>query len=42
MPPPFSLPLAAFGLIDWFILGGYLVLMLVIGMWAAWRESREA
>jgi SSS family transporter len=42
MPHPTTLPLAAFGSIDWFILGGYLALMLVIGLWAAWRESKEA
>src|SRR5881275_1884905 len=42
MALPFSLPLAVFGLIDWFVLGGYMALMLVIGLVAAWRESRAA
>src|SRR6187399_573063 len=36
-----SLPLAVFGAIDWVVLGGYLAMMLVIGLVAAWRESRE-
>ena len=36
-----SLPLAVFGVIDWVVLGGYLAMMLVIGLVAAWRESRE-
>ncbi len=37
--PP--LPLAAFGTIDWFVLGAYLALMLAIGLVAAYRESRH-
>src|SRR3954465_292307 len=41
MPLPFSPTMAAFGLIDWFVLGGYLALMLVIGLVAAWKESRQ-
>jgi SSS family solute:Na+ symporter len=36
------LPLAAFGTIDWVVLGAYLGLMLAIGLVAAWRESRHA
>lgn len=40
MPSRLPLPLAAFGLIDWFVLGAYLATMLVIGVAAAWRESR--
>ena len=41
MPPSLPLPLAVFGLIDWFVLGGYLAMMLAIGLVAAWRERRE-
>ncbi len=41
MPLSFSLPLAVFGPIDWFVLGAYMATMLVIGLAAAWRESRE-
>jgi SSS family transporter len=41
MTLPLSPTLAAFGLIDWFVLGGYLATMLVIGVSAAWRESRH-
>src|SRR5436190_6092630 len=41
MPLPFSPTMVAFGLIDWFVLGGYLALMLVIGLVAAWKESRQ-
>lgn len=37
---PLVLPLAAFGTIDWVVLGGYLAAMLAIGLVAAWRESR--
>src|SRR5688572_27866515 len=33
--------LAAFGFYDWVVLGSYLALMLVIGLVAAWRESRH-
>src|SRR5688500_11786390 len=33
--------LAAFGTVDWFILGVYLAAMLLIGLVAAWRESRQ-
>ena len=33
--------LAAFGAVDWFVLGSYLALMLAIGLVAAWRESRH-
>src|SRR5688500_18399853 len=40
MPLPFPLPLAVFGPVDWFVLGGYLAAMLAIGLVAAWRESR--
>src|SRR3712207_7575565 len=36
-----SLPLAAFGTIDWVVLGAYLALMLSIGLVAAYRESRR-
>src|SRR5258705_13235799 len=35
-PPP-----AAFGTVDWAILGVYLIAMLVVGLVAAWRESRN-
>ena len=38
---PFSPTLAAFGLIDWAVLGAYLATMLAIGLVAAWRESRD-
>jgi SSS family transporter len=41
LPLPFPATLAAFGTVDWFILGGYLGLMLAIGLVAAWRESRH-
>lgn len=41
MPLPFSPTLAAFGAIDWLVLGAYLATMLVIGLAAAWRENRE-
>ena len=37
----FSPVLGAFGLLDWFVLGGYLATMLAIGVSAAWRESRQ-
>ena len=33
--------LAAFGLVDWFVLGAYLALMLGIGLVAAYRERRH-
>jgi len=35
------LPLATFGPIDWAIVIGYMVLMLVIGLHAAYRESKQ-
>jgi SSS family transporter len=38
---PFTPPLAAFGTIDWVVLGAYLATMLAIGLVAAWRESRH-
>jgi len=38
---PFTPPLAAFGTIDWVVLGAYLATMLGIGLVAAWRESRH-
>jgi hypothetical protein len=38
---PHHSPLAAFGTVDWVILGAYLATMLVIGLVAAWRESRH-
>jgi SSS family transporter len=38
---PFSPVLAAFGMVDWVVLGAYLATMLAIGLVAAWRESRE-
>ena len=38
---PFSPVLAAFGLVDWVVLGAYLAAMLAIGLVAAWRESRR-
>lgn len=44
MPAPvLNLPpcLAAFGTVDWVVLGSYLALMLVIGLVAAYRESRQ-
>jgi SSS family transporter len=41
MALPFPPTLAAFELIDWCVLGGYLVTMLAIGVSAAWRESRH-
>lgn len=37
IPPP----LAAFGPIDWVVLGAYLALMLAIGVGSAWRERRH-
>ena len=37
----FSPILGAFGLYDWYVLGAYLATMLVIGISAAWRESRQ-
>jgi SSS family transporter len=37
----FSPPLAAFGAVDWVVLGAYLAMMLAIGLGAAWRESRH-
>src|SRR2546423_12009368 len=40
MPLPFPPAPAAFGLIDWFVLGGYVALMLVIGFVAAGEERR--
>ena len=40
-PPTLAFPLAAFGAVDWVILAVYLVGMLVIGLVAAWRESRQ-
>lgn len=38
---PFSPTLAAFGPVDWVVLGAYLATMLGIGLAAAWRESRQ-
>lgn len=38
LPP---LPLAAFGKIDWFVLGAYLAAMLGVGLHAAWKENRH-
>src|SRR5688572_30308831 len=42
-PPnlPIPLVLAAFGPIDWLILAAYMATMLLIGLAAAWRESRN-
>src|SRR5688500_482077 len=40
-PFPVTAPLAAFGAVDWFVLGAYLATMLAIGLAAAWRESRR-
>jgi SSS family transporter len=41
VPLGLTIPLAAFGTVDWVILGVYLATMLVIGLVAAWRESRH-
>ena len=41
MRVPFLPVLAAFGPVDWVVLGAYLATMLAIGLVAAWRESRQ-
>ena len=38
---PFLFTLAAFGTIDWFVLGAYLAAMLGVGLHAAWKERRH-
>src|SRR3954468_16323621 len=41
LPMPYSFPLAAFGKIDWVVLGAYLAAMLGVGLHAAWKEKRH-